>query len=120
MRARISPTTAKMTLTDAQRLACAQHVEALWKQKQSTITRRFFAAMCLALNDLYHFGDKRLMFVMTAVADILEDYASQSFTPRENRKGSINDGERDACFENMMAELSSRKKIHIEIGDFMK
>jgi hypothetical protein len=121
MKARLSPTTARGVLNERQKEACAKVVDDLWMKKKQTIVRRFFAAMCLALNDLYGFGDKRLDFVCRGVADIFEDYASRSFTPQEGRNSSIEDGDYDVCYEAMIAELTSRPKIHIErIGDFKR
>ncbi len=120
MKARCSPTTAKDMLSPAQKKAIEAHVDARWRARQRSIMKRFLLAMCLSLNDLYGFGDKRLMLAMNGIADILEDYAAQSFTPSEARTGTIQDGEADPMAEAMQAELLSRRKIHIEIGEFMK
>lgn len=118
MKARLSPTTARDALTPAQQAACKKVVDDLWMRKKQTITRRFFAAMCLALNDLYGFGDKRLRLTVHGTAEIIEYYAGLAFTPKEGREGSINDGDYDACYKAMIAELNSRPKLHIEkIGD---
>lgn len=120
MKARVSPTTAKDMLSGAQKKAVAVYVDELWSRKRSGIIRRFLLAACLALNDLYEFGDKRLMHTLNGIADILDDYASRSFTPSEARAGSIEDGDFDPMADAMQKELSSRPKIHIEIGDFIR
>ncbi len=120
MKARLSPTTAKDALSSIQREAVKQHTEALFKQRERVFIRRFLLALCLALNDLYSFGDKRLMFVMNAMSDIIEDYAEQSFTPTEARDGELEDPMMDPMSIAMERELASRKQLHIEIGDFVK
>lgn len=120
MNARLSRTTAKTAMSDIQKEACTHFIEELWKKKQNTITRRFFAAMCLAGNDLYHLGDKRLVYLMNGIADILEDYSKRAFSPSESRKLSIGDDDTDPILELMQAELNSRPRLHIEIGDFVK
>ena len=60
MKARLSPTTAKDALTPYQREAARQLTADLFKRRERVFTRRMLLALCLALNDLYSFGDKRL------------------------------------------------------------
>ncbi len=117
MKARFSPTTAKESLSEAQKAAAMIYVEGLWEQKQKTISNRYLLAMCLALNDLYHFGDKRLSFVIQGIEDILKAYAEDSFTPKEARHGSIDDDDFDPMAEAMMRELASRPKLHIDVSE---
>ncbi len=114
MKARLSAVTA---LNAAQKQAVAICVEQMWERKKKVIMRRCNLAMCLALNDLYGFGDKRLMHVLTGIEDILAAYASDSFTPTEGRKGSLENGDADPMAEAMQAELLSRRKIHVEIAE---
>ncbi len=115
MKARLSTSSALSTLNPMQKEAVHIYVERLWQAKQKIICDRFLLAMCLALNDIYGFGNKRLGFVMRGVEDILKDYSEQSFTASEGRNGSIDNGEYDPMAARMQAELSSRRKIHIEI-----
>ena len=92
----------------------------LFKKRERVCIRRFLLAMCLALNDLYSFGDKRLPIVMNGMCDIIEDYAGRSFTPSEARDGELEDPTKDPMSIAMEQELASRKQLHIEIGDFVK
>lgn len=119
MKARLSPTTARELLTPAQQEACAIVVDDMWNQKRRIIIRRYLLATCLALNDLYGLGDKRLPPVLDGISDIIEDYSSRSYTPKEGRSDSAASGE-DLMALAMQAELDSRPKIHIKIGDFIK
>ena len=77
-------------------------------------------ALCLALNDLYSFGDKRLAHTLNGMCDIIEDYAARSFTPTEARDGELEDPALDPMAIAMERELASRKQLHIQIGDFVK
>lgn len=120
MKARCSPTTAKDMLNPMQQKAVLQYVEDIWRKRQKMIIKRYLAATCLALNDLYQFGDKRLYFTLNGIGDILDDYAGKSFTPTEGRTGSLEDGDFDPMLGAMLKELASRKQIHIEIGEFVK
>ena len=115
MKARLSRTSALGTLNPMQKEAVHIYVEQLWRQKQEIISHRFLLAMCLALNDIYHFGDKRLAYIMRGVEDILSAYAEDSFTPSEARGGSIDNGGYDEMAVRMQAELSSRRGIHTKI-----
>lgn len=119
MKARLSGTTARMVLTPAQRDACAKVVDDMWRERRRIILKRYLSATALALNDLYGFGDKRLMYTLDAIGDITEDYSSRSYTPGEAR-GEAALHEEDRMADAMQAELLSRRKIHIQIGDFLK
>lgn len=118
MKARLSGTTAKMVLTPAQREACAKVVDDMWRERRCIILRRYLLATALALNDLYHFGDKRLKYTINAIGDIVEDYSNR-YTPKEAR-GEAAAHEEDRMASDMQAELVSRHKIHIQIGDFIQ
>ena len=67
-------------------------------------TRYVLLAVCLALNDLYKFGDKRLADVLQAIEDILTDYGKQSASSGK-----------DAA-DLMQAELLTKRKLHIAIS----
>jgi hypothetical protein len=112
MKARMSATTAEMNLSEVQRETVRQFLNSELEKYRKAWSRRMLLAVCLALNDLYNFGDKRLGFVLKALEDILSDYAEQAYTPKEARQGAI---EIDAMADLMQKELSSRKKIHIVI-----
>lgn len=119
MKARLSATTARQLLTPAQREACTKVVDDMWRERRAIILKRYLLATCLALNDLYSFGDKRLMYTLNAIGDIIEDYSGRSYTPKE-AQGVAAVSEADRMSAAMQAELDSRRKIHIQIGDFIK
>ena len=120
MKARLSHTTARMNLTDAQIKAQDLRAEETFQSRSRIFIRRYLLATCLALNDLYGFGDKRLSFSLNAIADIIEAYADDSFTPSEVRSNKPLDPLQDPMSLAMEAELESRKQLHIKIGDFLK
>jgi hypothetical protein len=101
-----------------QRNAVLVYVDQLWQANQKIISDRFMLALALSLNDIYHFGDKRLSFVLKGVEDILKDYAEQSFTPSEGRNGSIDNGDYDPMAARMQEELSSRRGISFKIVNY--
>ncbi|MBQ8552534.1 MAG: hypothetical protein IJ428_06965, partial [Clostridia bacterium] len=75
MKAKLSRTAASAALTTAQKVAVDVYLDVQWKAKQALVMRRLRLAVCLALNDLYRFGDKRLMNILQAIDDITADYA---------------------------------------------
>ena len=117
MKARFSAQTATNALNAAQRKACAIVVEQMWDRKKKLIMRRYNLALCLVLNDLYGFGDKRLSYVIQGVTDVLNGYGSENFTPNEGRNGDLENGDADPMADAMQAELLSRRKIHVEITE---
>lgn len=119
MKSRMSYVTAQMNLTEAQIRAQDLRAEETLRKRQRVFLRRYFLATCLALNDLYSFGDKRLNYTLNAIGDIIEDYADKSFTPKEAR-GTLEDPDKDPMADAMQAELDSRRKIHFKVGDFIK
>ena len=114
MKARISPTTAAMALTPMQKEIVRQYLESELEKQRKVWMRRMLLATCLALNDIFHFGDKRLNFALQGIEDITTDYSSRAYTPAEARKGGA-DVDSDAMADLMQAELSSREKIHMVI-----
>lgn len=98
-----------------QKKAVRIYVDQLWKRKQAVISHRFLLAMCLAANDIFHLGDKRLKWLCDGVEDILAAYAEDSFTPSEARNGSIDEGDYDEMAVRMQRELSSRRGIKTKI-----
>lgn len=117
MKAKLSRTTASAALTAAQRAAVEAYLEAQWKAKQRLIMRRLRLAVCLALNDLYRFGDKRLMIILQAIDDISADYAEQAFSVGDARNGTMVNGDYDPMAELMQAELLDRRKIHVKVNE---
>ena len=115
MKARLSPSSALGNLNDMQKKAVRIYVDQLWKRKQAVISHRFLLAMCLAANDIFHLGDKRLKWLCDGVEDILSAYAEDSFTPSEARNGSIDEGDYDEMAARMQRELSSRRGIKTKI-----
>ena len=117
MKARLSKTTALQVMTPQQREAADIYIETQWLAKQRIVMRRLRLAVCLGLNDIYHFGDKRLMIVMQAIDDILADYAEQAYSGNEARNGKKSNGDYDKMAELMQAELLDRRKIHVVINE---
>ena len=115
MKARFSSKTAIDALPPMVRKACDEYIQAAWKARQKVIIRRWSLATCLALNDILHLGDKRLLWILKGISDILASYAEENFTSAEARNGSILNGERDPAADAMQAELLSRRKIHLYI-----
>ena len=118
MKAKLSRTAASAALTTAQKVAVDVYLDVQWKAKQALVMRRLRLAVCLALNDLYRFGDKRLMNILQAIDDITADYAEQAYSVSEARNGSLQNGDHDEMAELMQAELLSRRKIHVKINEY--
>lgn len=66
--------------------------------------------MCLVLNDIFHFGNKRLMWVLKGIEDVMCDYASR--VPKSYRADNPED---DELARLLQEELDSRRKINIVI-----
>lgn len=90
--------------------AVREYVDYEFKQRQKIYTRRILLAMCIALNDIAGFGDKRLMYILKGVEDITQDYSN-----RVDKGYRAEDAEHDAVSELMQQELLSRPSIHIQI-----
>lgn len=120
MKARVSQTTAEAMLSEFQKDAIKRHIEKEFNELKRVWVRRYLLATCLALNDLYHFGDKRLALTLNGIGDIVEDYAGQAYSMSEAKKVDVRDPNQDPINILMETELASRKCLHIEIGDFLK
>lgn len=120
MKARLSPVTGKSIIDQYQQKAIDMRVAELFNKRCRVFVKRYMLATCLALNDLYGFGNKRLSYVLRGLGDIVDDYARQSFTANEARNGVLEDDESDPMAIAMQNELSSRKNIHICIKDYIK
>jgi len=114
MKARLSPITAEMSLSKTQKEIVRQFVNAEYDNKRVIWTRRQLLAMCLALNDIYGFGDKRLGFILQGIEDITTDYAGRAYTTSEARNTDVTI-DNDKMADLMQEELLSRKGIHIVI-----
>lgn len=113
MKARPSAETAKLNLTPIQMQCIRAEVEREYTTKQKIWKRRMLLAVCLALNDLYNFGDKRLGFVIQAIDDIASDYAGQAYPTHAAEIAAI-DADTDKMADLMQAELLSRRGLHMK------
>ena len=120
MKARMSSVTGKSIISDYQKAAIDKLVTELFNKRCHVFVERYLSAMCLALNDLYGFGDKQLGSIMRGLGDIIDDYARRSFPSNEARNGLLEDGEADPMAEAMQEELLSRQGLHINIKVYIK
>ena len=97
-------------LPEAAKAAVRAYVDYEFKQRQKIYTRRILLAMCIALNDISGFGDKRLMYILKGVEDITTDYGN-----RVDKDYRAVDAETDEVANLMQEELLSRGSIHIRI-----
>ena len=97
-------------LPNAAKEAVREYVDYEFKQRQKIYTRRLLLAMCIALNDIAGFGDKRLMYILKGVEDITTDYGN-----RVDKGYRAVDAETDEVANLMQEELLSRSSIHIRI-----
>nr|DAF94497.1 MAG TPA: hypothetical protein [Siphoviridae sp. ctTDf8] len=86
------------------------YVDEEFAKRQKIYTRRILLALCIVLNDLFHFGNKRLMWVLKGIEDVMCDYASR--IPKDYRAESPED---DELSRIMQEELNSRKGLSVEI-----
>lgn len=86
------------------------YVDEEFAKRQKIYTRRILLAACIALNDIFRFGNKRLMWVLKGIEDVMCDYASR--IPRDYRAESP---EEDELSRIMQEELNSRKGLSVEI-----
>ena len=110
MKARIHAPAAERTLPEAAKAAVREYVDYEFKQRQKIYARRMLLAMCIALNDIAGFGDKRLMYILKGVEDITTDYGN-----RVDKGYRAVDAETDEVANLMQEELLSRGSIHIRI-----
>ena len=85
-------------------------VDEEFSKRQKIYTRRILLAVCLVLNDIFHFGNKRLMWVLKGIEDVMWDYASR--VPKDYRAESPEDDELSRLLQE---ELNSRKGLSINI-----
>lgn len=97
-------------LPAAAKEAAREYVDYEFKQRQKIYARRMLLAMCIALNDIAGFGDKRLMYILKGVEDITADYGN-----RVDKDYRAVDAETDEVANLMQEELLSRGSIHIKI-----
>lgn len=86
------------------------YVDEEFAKRQKIYTRRILLAACIALNDIFRFGNKRLMWVLKGIEDVMCDYASR--VPKGYRAESP---ENDELPRLMQEELNSRKGLSVEI-----
>lgn len=86
------------------------YIDEEFKVRQKVYTRRILLALCIVLNDLFHFGNKRLMWVLKGIEDVMCDYAAR--IPKDYRAESP---EEDELSRIMQEELNSRKGLSVEI-----
>lgn len=110
MKARITSSSAERIIPGYAKDAVKAYVDEQFKQRQKIYTRRILLAMCIALNDILHLGDKRLMWILKGIEDITQDYAG-----RVDKGYRAEDGKSDKVSELMQEELLSRRGIHIVI-----
>ena len=108
MKARMPAATARQNLPARTQEAVRTLVDAEFAERQKIYSRRVLLAMCLALNDIAKFGDKRLMYVLKGIEDIVTDYAE-----RVGKDYRASTAEEDKIAQMMQDELLSRRKIHI-------
>ena len=78
MKARMSPATARQNLPAGTQEAVRAMVDAEFAERQKIYANRILLALCLALNDIAGFGDKRLMYILQGIEDITTDYAERA------------------------------------------
>ena len=110
MKARMSAATARQNLPAGTREAVRAMVDAEFAERQKIYANRILLAVCLALNDLYSFGDKRLMYVLKGVEDIVSDDAE-----RVGKNDRPETAEEDKVAQMMQDELLGRGRTHIVI-----
>ena len=110
MKARMSPVTARKNLPAGTQEAVRAMVDAEFAERQKIYTRRILLATCIVLNDIFHFGNKRLMWVLKGIEDVMCDYASR--VPKDYRAESPEDDELSRLLQE---ELNSRKGLSINI-----
>lgn len=86
------------------------YVDEEFSKRQKIYTRRILLAVCIVLNDIFHFGNKRLMWVLKGIEDVMCDYASR--IPKNYRADNSGD---DELARLLQEELDSRKGLNIKI-----
>lgn len=85
-------------------------VDAEFAERQKIYANRILLAVCLALNDIAGFGDKRLMYILQGIEDITSDYAE-----RAGKNYRPETAEEDKVAQMMQDELLGRGRTHIVI-----
>ena len=85
MKARIGKTSFE-SMSPTQRKICEEYVMEHWSEVRSAINDRYFYAMALALNDVFGFGEKRVLKAINAFAEIVIGYGDEAYTPKERRE----------------------------------
>ena len=101
---------ANRTITAGAREMARAYVDEEFAKRQKIYTRRILLATCIVLNDIFHFGNKRLMWVLKGIEDVMCDYASR--VPISYRADKPED---DELARLLQEELDSRRKINIVI-----
>lgn len=101
---------ANRTISAGAREMARAYVDEEFKNRQRIYMRRMLLATCIVLNDIFHFGNKRLMWVLKGIEDVMCDYASR--IPKDYRAESPED---DELSRIMQEELNSRKGLSVEI-----
>ena len=104
MKSRIGKTSFD-SLNDAQKKICEAYVLDYWDKLRAAISDRYFYAMALAINDVYGFGEKRVLRAVNAFAEIVIGYSEETYTPKEKRERAE---DMAAMAENMRQELLKR------------
>lgn len=64
----------KNRLGNRQKKAIVEYANEHFKKEQSDYMRKLFKIMCVALNELYGFGGKRLAPLIQKISDVCEEY----------------------------------------------
>lgn len=115
MKARFSMQTALDSMPPHLKSACDIYIQAEFKRHRAVWLRRVLLAVCLVCNDLWHFGDKRLNWLLKGIEDVLTAYSQDAYTSAEGRGSDALSGT-DRMADMMQAELASRN-INIEIKE---
>lgn len=110
MKARMSHVTARKNLPAGTQEAVRAMVDAEFAERQKIYTNRILLAVCLALNDIAGFGDKRLMYILQGIEDITSDYAE-----RAGKNYRPETADEDKVAQMMQEELLSRRNMHVVI-----
>ena len=101
---------ANRTISAGAREMARAYVDEEFKNRQKIYTRRILLATCIVLNDIFRFGNKRLMWVLKGIEDVMCDYVSR--VPKDYRAESPEDDELSRLLQE---ELNSRKGLSINI-----
>lgn len=100
----------KRTFPVGAREMARAYIDEEFKVRQKVYTRRMLLATCIVLNDIFRFGNKRLMWVLKGIEDVMCDYAAR--IPKDYR---AENPEEDELSRIMQEELNSRRKLSVSI-----